>query len=56
MATWIAWHSHHTPPELAEEWGRFTGKKPHIDSFDSADFSKRLKSFTERNSGKLLHL
>lgn len=47
MATWIDWHSHHTPPELAEEFGRFTGKKPPIDSFDSPDFSTRLREMDD---------
>lgn len=56
MATWIDWHSPRTPPEPAGKFGRLTGKKPPIDRFDSRDFSKRLKSFSERNSRKLLHL
>lgn len=47
MVTWIDWHSHHRPPELAEELGRFTGKKPRIDSFDSPDFSKRLREMDD---------
>jgi predicted TIM-barrel fold metal-dependent hydrolase len=47
MATWIDWHSHHTAPELADTISRFTGKRPHIDEFDSPDFSRRLKSMDE---------
>jgi predicted TIM-barrel fold metal-dependent hydrolase len=47
MATWIDWHSHHTPPEVAERFGALTGKKPHIDNFDSVDFSRRVKELDE---------
>jgi aminocarboxymuconate-semialdehyde decarboxylase len=47
MAIWIDWHSHHTPPEVAERFGELTGKKPHIDNFDSPDFSKRVKELDE---------
>jgi predicted TIM-barrel fold metal-dependent hydrolase len=47
MATWIDWHSHHTAPELAEAFHRLTGKKPHIDDFDSADFAQRVKAMDE---------
>jgi predicted TIM-barrel fold metal-dependent hydrolase len=43
MATWIDWHSHHTPAEVAEKIGQLTGKKPQIDGYDSADFSLRVK-------------
>jgi predicted TIM-barrel fold metal-dependent hydrolase len=43
MATWIDWHSHHTPAEVAEKIGQLTGKKPQIDGCDSADFSLRVK-------------
>jgi len=42
MATWIDWHSHHTPAEVVERFGVLTGKKPKIDDYDSADFSKRV--------------
>ena len=43
MAMLIDWHSHHTPPELVEEFARLTGKKPAVDQYDSPDFSKRVK-------------
>src|SRR5437867_4380113 len=43
MALLIDWHSHHTPPEIAAEFNRFTGRTPHIDQFDSSDFSQRVK-------------
>ena len=43
MALLIDWHSHHTPPEIAQEFNRFTGRTPHIDQFDSSDFSQRVK-------------
>jgi predicted TIM-barrel fold metal-dependent hydrolase len=51
MATWIDWHSHHTPPEVVEKWARFTGKKPKIDDYDSTDFSKRVKEMDEVGLG-----
>lgn len=38
----IDWHSHHTAPEIVEEFERRIGKKPRIDPYDSADFSKRV--------------
>jgi predicted TIM-barrel fold metal-dependent hydrolase len=47
MAVWIDWHSHHTPSEVAERLGELTGKKPHIDNFDSPDFSNRVKELDE---------
>ncbi|MGH7826466.1 MAG: amidohydrolase family protein [Candidatus Binatia bacterium] len=47
MATWIDWHSHHTPPELIEKFGRLTGKKLHIDEYDCPEFSKRVKELDE---------
>jgi predicted TIM-barrel fold metal-dependent hydrolase len=47
MATWIDWHSHHTAPELAETFLRLTGKRPHIDDFDSPDFAARVKAMDE---------
>jgi len=43
MASLIDWHSHHTPPELAEEFGRLTGKAPTIDKYDSPDFAPRIR-------------
>jgi predicted TIM-barrel fold metal-dependent hydrolase len=47
MATWIDWHSHHTPPEVAERFAELTGKKPAIDRYDSPDFSRRVKELDE---------
>ena len=43
MATVIDWHAHHTAPEIADRIKELTGKKPHIDSYDSPDFGKRVK-------------
>ncbi|TAK00005.1 amidohydrolase [bacterium] len=37
------WHSHHTPPEIAAEIGKLTGKAPYIDKYDSVDFSQRIR-------------
>ena len=42
MAMLIDWHSHHTPPEIAEEFNKITGKTPHIDKYDAPDFSQRI--------------
>lgn len=41
MASLIDWHSHHTPPELAEDFVRLTGKAPYADNYDSPDFARR---------------
>ena len=43
MPSLIDWHAHHTPPELAEEFADLTGRVLHMDSYDSPDFSKRIK-------------
>jgi len=43
MATLIDWHSHHTPPEIVEEFNRLTGRAPSVDQFDAPDFSRRLE-------------
>ena len=43
MATIIDWHAHHTAPEVAERIGDLTGKKPHIDAYDSPELAKRVK-------------
>ena len=43
MATTIDWHAHHTAPEIAETIKALTGKKPHIDNYDSPDLAKRVK-------------
>jgi aminocarboxymuconate-semialdehyde decarboxylase len=47
MATMIDWHAHHTAPEIADKINDLTGKKPHIDSYDSPDFSKRVKEMDD---------
>src|SRR5689334_3286669 len=47
MATWIDWHSHHTPEEVVERLGVLTGKKPKIDDYDSPDFSNRVAAMNE---------
>ena len=43
MPNLIDWHAHHTPPELVEEFAECTGRVPHVDSYDSPDFSKRIR-------------
>jgi predicted TIM-barrel fold metal-dependent hydrolase len=43
MASLIDWHSHHTQPELAEDFVRLTGKAPYADKYDSPDFSRRVR-------------
>jgi predicted TIM-barrel fold metal-dependent hydrolase len=43
MATVIDWHAHHTAPEIADQIQALTGKRPHIDAFDSIELGKRLK-------------
>ena len=47
MATMIDWHAHHTAPEVADRIHSLTGKRPHIDSYDSPDLSKRVKEMDE---------
>jgi predicted TIM-barrel fold metal-dependent hydrolase len=47
MPAWIDWHSHHTPHELAEKLAQLTGKKVHIDNYDSPDFAKRVKELDQ---------
>src|SRR6266508_626777 len=47
MATFIDWHAHHTAPEIADRISELTGKRPHIDAYDSPDFSKRIKEMDE---------
>jgi predicted TIM-barrel fold metal-dependent hydrolase len=47
MATVIDWHAHHTAPEIAERIRELTGKKPHIDAYDSPDLGKRVKEMDE---------
>jgi len=47
MSTWIDWHSHHTAPEVVEQFAAFTAKKIKIDDYDSMDFSRRVKEMNE---------
>jgi predicted TIM-barrel fold metal-dependent hydrolase len=47
MALNIDWHSHHTASEVSERIRDLTGKRPHIDAFDSPDFSKRIRELDE---------
>ena len=47
MAMIIDWHAHHTAPEIADRINELTGKKPHVDTYDSPDFSKRIKEMDE---------
>ncbi len=47
MAAVIDWHAHHTAPEVAERIKELTGKAPHIDVYDSPDFSKRIQEMDE---------
>jgi predicted TIM-barrel fold metal-dependent hydrolase len=47
MATNIDWHAHHTAPEVAERIHALTGKRPHVDGFDSPDFGKRIREMDE---------
>jgi predicted TIM-barrel fold metal-dependent hydrolase len=47
MATIIDWHAHHTAPEIADRIKELTGKRPHIDAYDSPDLGKRVKEMDE---------
>jgi aminocarboxymuconate-semialdehyde decarboxylase len=47
MAAVIDWHAHHTAPEVAERIEELTGKAPHIDAYDSPDFSQRIQEMDE---------
>jgi predicted TIM-barrel fold metal-dependent hydrolase len=47
MATIIDWHAHHTAPEITDRIQQLTGKKPHIDAYDSPDLSKRIKEMDD---------
>jgi len=47
MATWIDWHSHHTAPEVVEQFAALTGKTTKIDDYDSTDFSQRIKAMDD---------
>lgn len=43
----IDWHSHHTPPEIVEQFARLTRHAPRIDDYDSPDFSKRIREMDQ---------
>ena len=47
MATIIDWHAHHTAPEIADRIKELTGKRPHIDAYDSPDLGKRVREMNE---------
>jgi predicted TIM-barrel fold metal-dependent hydrolase len=47
MATVIDWHAHHTAPEIADRIKELTGKRPHVDAYDSPVLSKRIKEMDE---------
>jgi len=47
MSTVIDWHAHHTAPEIADRIKELTGKRPHVDAYDSPDLSKRIKEMDE---------
>ena len=47
MAMIIDWHAHHTAPEIAEQIKELTGKRPHVDAYDSPDLSKRVKEMDD---------
>jgi len=47
MATVIDWHAHHTAPEVADRINEWTGKRPHIDAYDSTDLAQRVKEMDE---------
>jgi predicted TIM-barrel fold metal-dependent hydrolase len=43
----IDWHAHHTAPEIADQIKELTGKRPHVDAYDSPDLSKRVKEMDD---------
>ena len=47
MATVIDWHAHHTAPEIADHIKELTGKRPHIDAYDSPDLGKRVREMDD---------
>jgi aminocarboxymuconate-semialdehyde decarboxylase len=47
MAMIIDWHAHHTAPEIADQIKELTGKRPHVDGYDSPDLSKRVKEMDD---------
>jgi predicted TIM-barrel fold metal-dependent hydrolase len=47
MATVIDWHAHHTAPEIVDRIRELTGKKPHIDAYDSPDLGQRVREMND---------
>jgi predicted TIM-barrel fold metal-dependent hydrolase len=47
MTLMIDWHAHHTAPEIADQIKELTGKRPHVDAYDSLDLSKRVKEMDD---------
>ena len=47
MTKLIDWHAHHTAPEIADRIEAVTGRRPHVDAFDSPDFNKRIREMDE---------
>jgi aminocarboxymuconate-semialdehyde decarboxylase len=47
MTMIIDWHAHHTAPEIADQIKELTGKRPHVDAYDSPDLSKRVKEMDD---------
>jgi predicted TIM-barrel fold metal-dependent hydrolase len=42
MVSVIDWHAHHTAPDIADQIKELTGKRPHIDAYDSPEMEKRI--------------
>lgn len=47
MVMIIDWHAHHTAPEIADQIKELTGKRPHVDAYDSPDLSKRVNEMDD---------
>jgi predicted TIM-barrel fold metal-dependent hydrolase len=47
MTLILDWHAHHTAPEIADQIKKLTGKRPHVDAYDSPDLSKRVKEMDD---------
>ena len=47
MTMMIDWHAHHTAPEIADQIKELTGKRPHVDAYDSLDLSRRIKEMDD---------
>jgi aminocarboxymuconate-semialdehyde decarboxylase len=47
MTMIIDWHAHHTAPEIVDQIKELTGKRPHVDAYDSPDLSKRVKEMDD---------